>query len=375
MTGPLPLSGVRVVEFAGIGPGPYAAMLLSDWGADVVRIERGVSPGGHDPVTMRGRTSIDLDLKSDGGRALAAAAMASADVVIEGYRPGVMERLGLGPETALAANPRLIYGRITGWGQDGPLADTAGHDINYIAITGALDEIGEAGRPPVPPINIVGDFAGGSLFLVLGILLALHERTSSGKGQVIDAAIVDGTASLLASLLGLRELIGVGRGANQLGGVSPTYRTYRCADGKYVAVGAIEEPFWMELADGLGLSADERRRDPDNMPALQARLEALFLTAPQEDWITRLGTRNSCNAPVLSVEDAALHPHLAARGTYQTVFGHQHPAPAPRLSRTPGQIAGPAPAHGEGGRETLARWGLSGDILGLRGDAGISGSA
>lgn len=369
MSDPLPLAGVRVVEFAGIGPGPYAAMILSDWGAEVVRFERGVSPGGHDPVTMRGRASIDVDLKSEAGRNLAAAAMAKADVVIEGYRPGVMERLGLGPEAALAANPRLIYGRITGWGQDGPLADTAGHDINYIAITGALDEIGEAGRPPVPPINLVGDFAGGSLFLVLGIMLALHERTNSGKGQVIDAAIVDGTASLLAPLLGLRDLIGIGRGANQLGGASPTYRTYRCADGKHVAVGAIEEPFWNELADGLGLSTAERRRDPLNAALLHARLEALFLTAPQAEWIARLGTRNSCIAPVLSVEDARDHPHLAARGTYQTLFGHQQPAPAPRLSRTPGQIAGPAPEHGHGGRETLARWGLSGDIPGARDNA------
>jgi alpha-methylacyl-CoA racemase len=271
-----------------------------------------------------------------------------------------MERLGLGPDETLIANPGLIYGRITGWGQDGPLADTAGHDINYIAITGALDEIGEAGRPPLPPINLVGDFAGGSLFLALGIALALFERTRSGKGQVIDAAIVDGTASLLAPLLGLRGMIGAGRGVNQLGGASPTYRTYRCADGSYLAVGAIEEPFWNELADNLGLSAEERRRGPQYDASLHARLESLFLTAPRSEWLARLATRNSCVAPVLAVEDAAHHPHMAARGAFQTVFGQLQPAPAPRLSRTPGRISAPAPRPDEGGREVLERWGAAG---------------
>ena len=350
------LSGIRVVEFCGIGPVPHAAMLLGDMGAEIVRIDR-PEPAQHtDPVTNRGRTSLPLDLKSQQGRDSAAAAIACADIVIEGFRPGVMERLGLGPEPMLARNARLIYGRMTGWGQDGPLAPRVGHDINYIAIAGALDEIGMADRPPLPPLNLVGDFGGGSLYLVIGILLALVERGNSGKGQVVDAAIVDGTASLLAGLAGMRELIGAGRGRNSLGGASPSYRTYRCADGGHIAVGALEEVFWNRLADALGLSAQERRRDGADAAALHHRLEQVFSQATAEQWIDRLGSLDCCVTPVLSLEQAALHPHLVARGTYVERAGRHHPAPAPRLSRTPGAIGRPAPEWGEGGAEMLERW-------------------
>jgi len=357
MTDAPPLNGLRVVEFAGIGPGPHAAMMLADMGADVIRIDRPGKQAYHDPVTGRGRSSIDLDLKSPAGLAVAEAAVLAADIIIEGFRPGVMERLGLGPDEMLARNPGLIYGRMTGWGQDGPLAQSAGHDINYIALTGALDEIGVEGGPPIPPVNFVGDFGGGSTYLVIGILLALLERTRSGRGQVVDAAIVDGAASLMAAMAGMRELIGAGRGRNALGGASPTYRTYRCADGAYLAIGAIEERFWTKLADRLGLSAAERRRDAGNADALHRRLEALFLQASAAEWIERIGLEDTCIAPVLTLEQAATHVHLVSRGTYRNCAGVIHPAPAPRLSRSPGVIAGPAPRPGEGGREAFVRWG------------------
>ena len=351
------------MEFAGIGPGPHAAMMLADMGADIIRIDGPGKQAHHDPVTGRGRSSIELDLKSPAGLAVAEAAVSAADVVIEGFRPGVMERLGLGPDEMLARNPRLIYGRMTGWGQDGPLALCPGHDINYIALTGALDEIGVKDGPPIPPLNFVGDFGGGSTYLVIGILLSLLERTRSGKGQVVDAAIVDGTASLMAGLAGMRELIGAGRGRNALGGASPTYRTYRCADGTHLAIGAIEERFWMHLADRLGLSAGERRRDPGNADALHRRLEDLFLQATAAEWIRRIGLADTCIAPVLTLEEAASHAHLAARGTYRTRDGVIHPAPAPRLSRSPGIFPGTAPGADEGGREAFIRWGGAVSLL------------
>lgn len=355
-----PLAGVRVLEFAAIGPVPYCGMLLADMGADVVRIDRSHQESDYpDPVSNRGRSSIVLDLKSAVGAATARAAMRHADVVIEGHRPGVMERLGLGPEEALTENPRLIYGRQTGWGQTGPLAEHAGHDINYIAITGALEEIGEADRPPIPPLNLVGDFGGGATFLAMGIAMALFERTKSGKGQVIDAAIVDGTASLLAAMCGLRDIIGIGRGVNQLGGSSPTYRTYKCSDGRHIAIGAIEDLFWAELADQLGIGDAERNRTPDARDALEQRLEAIFARETRDSWCKKLNGHNLCVAPVLSLEEAADHPHMQARQTFQRVGGVQHPAPAPRLSRTPGAIGAAAPRAGEGGAERLAAWGAT----------------
>jgi alpha-methylacyl-CoA racemase len=353
-----PLAGVKVVEFAGIGPAPHCAMMLADMGADVVRIDRHAATDYPDPVTQRGRSSILLDLKAPQGQASARAAMAKADVVIEGFRPGVMERLGLGPDAALTDNPRLIYGRMTGWGQDGPLAQAAGHDINYIAVAGALEEIGERDRPPIPPINLVGAFGGGAMFLAYGIALALFERSRSGLGQVIDAAIVDGTASLMSAMIGMRQILGAGRGVNQLGGAAPSYRAYRCADGRHIAIGAIEAAFWHALADELGLGADERARKPQDNAALAERLQAIFLTAPRDEWARRLNGADMCVTPILSIEEAADHPHLRARRTYEHLDDVLHPAPAPRLSRTPGAIAGPAPVPGSGGRERLVQWGV-----------------
>ena len=271
-----PLSGVRVVEFAGIGPAPFAVMLLADMGAEVVRIDRSPVDPFPNPVVNRGRTSILLDLKSDEGRRIALDAIGAADVVIEGYRPGVMERLGLGPDEALARNPRLIYGRMTGWGQDGPLSQRAGHDINYIALTGALDAIGPAEGPPMPPLNLVGDYGGGSLYLAMGVCAALYERERSGKGQVIDAAVVDGTASLMALFHGFAKggLISTERGRRALGGDAPWYRTYECADGRFLAVGPIEPQFRVALLAGLGLDPADLGSldDPSNWEAASARL-------------------------------------------------------------------------------------------------------
>jgi len=355
-----PLTGIRVIEFAAIGPAPFCAMLLSDMGADVVRIDRTLQDAFPDPVTNRGRAAVHLDLKSDAGRAAALDAIALADVLIEGYRPGAMERLGLGPDAALARNPRLIYGRMTGWGQTGPLADRAGHDINYIAITGALEEIGEAGGRPIPPLNLVGDFGGGALYLAFGIAAALVERERSGKGQVIDAAIVDGTASLLSMVSGTGSSgFPTGRGINGLGGGWPSYRTYRCKDGRYMAVGALEEQFWSALADALGLTDEEKKRRPADAQALIARMEAIFLTATQAEWSERLADIDGCVTPVLSLAEAPAHPHNRQRATYRTLDGIDHPQPAPRLSRTPGVIQGPAPRRGEGGAERLRAWGVT----------------
>lgn len=355
-----PLTGVRVIEFAGIGPVPFCAMLLSDMGADIVRIDRTLLDPYPDPVLNRGRTAVHLDLKSQAGHAAALEAVAHADVVLEGYRPGVMERLGLGPDAALARNARLIYGRMTGWGQTGPLADRAGHDINYIAITGALEEIGEAGRAPIPPLNLVGDFGGGALYLAFGIAAALVERERSGKGQVIDAAIVDGTASLMATFSGMAPGgFPMGRGVNSLGGGQASYRTYQCSDGRYMAVGAIEPQFWEPLADALGLSDEEKLRRPADAASLIARMEATFLTATQAEWTQRLADIDGCVAPVLSLAEAPAHPHNRERATYRTLDGIDHPQPAPRLSRTPGAIQGRAPLRGEGGAERLRAWGVA----------------
>lgn len=352
-----PLRGVRVLEFAGIGPVPFCAMLLSDMGADVVRIDRSVRDDYPDPILNRGRSSIVLDLKSAQGQQAARDAMARADVVIEGYRPGVMERLGLGPNEALAANPALIYGRLTGWGQTGPLAHRAGHDINYIALTGALDEIGQRGGPPIPPLNLVGDFGGGSLYLAFGIAAALFERERSGKGQVIDAAIVDGVASMMGMFTGQSEVLTVGRGRNALGGARCYYGTYECSDGRHIAVGAIEDTFWNALADALGLDHEERVRTPERNEWLVRRLTDIFRTASSEEWQARLSGKNLCVTPVVELRDAPDQPHLRERGTYVRISGLDHPAPAPRFSRTPGAIQETSPP-GANGAERLRAWGV-----------------
>lgn len=336
------LAGLRVVEFASIGPGPYCAMLLSDLGAEVLRIDRAGGNGWPNPVMDRGRARLELDIRSDEGRANALDAMDRADVVIEGFRPGVMERLGLGPEVACARNPRLVYGRMTGWGQDGPLARAAGHDINYIAVTGALAAMGPPGSPPPPPLNLVGDFGGGSLFLALGVLSALLERERSGLGQVVDAAIVDGVTSMMAMFSGLAPFghVSMERDQSLLGGAAPFYRCYTCSDGKSISVGPLEPQFYAELLDRIGAPDELRQRQND--PALWSdrsnQLALLFSRRSRAEWTELLEGSDACFAPVLDLDEAPDHPHLAARSAYVDKDGVRHPAPAPRLSRTPGRL-------------------------------------
>ena len=352
-----PLAGVRVVEFAGIGPGPHAAMLLSDLGAEVLRIGRAGAEGPPNPVAGRGRHRLSLDLRDEAGLAAALEACDRADVLIEGFRPGVMERLGLGPDVLLQRNPRLVYGRMTGWGQDGPLAPAAGHDINYIALTGALAAMtGGGAGPPAPPLNLVGDFGGGSLFLAFGIAAALVERGRSGRGQVVDAAIVDGTASLLGMFAGLipSGAISLDPSRNMLGGAAPFYRCYECADGRYVSVGALEPQFFAELMRRTGADAGALtpgRHDPRTWPERTEAMAALFRTRTRDDWCALLEGTDSCFAPVLTYEESLAHPHMTARDAYVEVDGLKQAAPAPRFSRTPGAVA----ASGDGAA-LLERW-------------------
>jgi alpha-methylacyl-CoA racemase len=359
-----PLSGVRVVEFTGLGPAPFAAMLLSDLGAEVLRIDRAGTPGASPrEVPARGRASLALDLKDPAAVELCLKVLEKADVLIEGFRPGVMERLGLGPEAVHARNPRLVYGRMTGWGQEGPLAHAAGHDINYIALTGALYAIGPKEGRPVPPLNLVGDYGGGALYLCFGIAAALFEAQRSGKGQVVDAAIVDGTASLMAAWSWI-QADGIGRaerGGNFLDGSAPFYRCYRCADGGWISVGAFEPQFYalmlklLDLTDGEGLPPqwDKARWDEGG-----EALERLFLTRTRDEWCSLLEGTDVCFAPVLSLDEAPSHPHMAARGVFVDRDGLAQPAPAPRFSRTPGAIQGPPPKAGEGGEAILKAWGV-----------------
>jgi alpha-methylacyl-CoA racemase len=346
-----PLAGVKVLEFAGIGPGPFCCMLLADMGAEVVRIGR-AGQGGRDPVLGRGRHEVGLDLKDPAVIADCLKAIETADVLIEGFRPGVMERLGLGPDIVLARNPRLIYGRMTGWGQEGPLAQAAGHDINYIAITGALSPIGPVGEVSQPPLNLVGDFGGGSLYLAYGIVAALFERERSGKGQVIDAAIVDGAASLMAMFCGLR--LSREKGQRMLGGDAPYYRCYSCADGKEISVGALEPQFYDDLVrlTGAAETSQAHRLTPDNWPELNTAFEAIFKTKTQAEWCAILEGTDACFGPVLDLAEAPMHPHMKARGVFEVHGGVSQPAPAPRLSRTPGAIQ----ASEEDGASVLARW-------------------
>ncbi len=341
-----PLAGVRVVELGGIGPGPHAAMLLADLGADVVRIERPdaalrVGEGEQHDQMLRGRRRIALDTKTGEGLAQLRALVDRADVVIDGFRPGAAERMGIGPDVALASNPRLIFGRITGWGQDGPLAQTAGHDINYIALTGVLRAFAGEGERPTAPMNIVGDFGGGSLYLVVGVLSALIERASSGRGQVIDAAIVDGTSSLVQLIWALR---GTGQwsdrpGVNLLDGGAPFYDTYACLDGEFVAVGALEPAFFAQLVHGLGWddaeTAARAQYNRREWPALRARLTETFAQRTRDEWARQFEGTDACVTPVLSFREAETHPHLVSRGTLIEADGVTQAAPAPRLSRTP----------------------------------------
>ena len=360
-----PLRGVRVVELASIGPGPHAAMTLADLGADVIRVER---PGGtlsavarDKDVLTRGRPSVAMDLKDPRAASVVLDLVATADVLIEGMRPGVAERLGVGPAECLARNPRLVYGRMTGWGQEGPLAPHAGHDIDYIAVSGSLHGLGRAGGPPQFPQNLLGDFAGGSAYLVIGVLAALLEARTSGHGQVVDAAIVDGTAHLNAMLAGLiaggawREE----RGTNLLDSGAPFYDVYETADGQHMAVGAIEPQFYAELLEGLGLvDTAPDRSDPGNWPALREALAARFRERTQQEWTGVFEGADACVSPVLPLTEAARHPHLAARHTYLEQDGVVQPAPAPRFSRTPAALGSPPSLPGQHSREALQAWGV-----------------
>ena len=329
---------------AGLGPVPFCGMLLADHGAEVVRIDRpGVGarvgqPEGKD-VTGRGKTSISADLRDPQSLAGVLDLITQADIVLEGFRPGVMERLGLGPEVCLQRHPGLIYGRMTGWGQQGPLSHAAGHDINYLSITGLLHAMGDADRPPVPPLNLVADFGGGAMFLAFGILAALHERTRCGKGQVVDAAMTDGTALLGSMFHGMRAdgHWGNQRSANLLDGGAPFYRTYRCADGKFIAVGALEPQFYALLRERCGLDDPEFavQMETGRWPVQRERLAALFLQKPQADWCRLLEGTDACVTPVVDWDEAVRHPHNVARQTFAEVDGVMQAAPAPRLSRTP----------------------------------------
>ncbi len=360
-----PLAGIRVLEFAGLGPAPYAGMLLADLGADVLRIDRaGPLPFrvANSPIE-RGRRSLVLDLKDKEAITLCLKIIAKADVLIEGFRPGVMERLGLGPDIALELNPKLVYGRMTGWGQDGPLAQTAGHDLNYLSLTGALAAMGPADRPPAPPLNVIGDMGGGGAFLVIGILAALLERQKSGRGQVVDAAILDGTASQLAIILGLRGsgLWSQARGQNLLDGGAPFYRTYACADGKFVAVGALEQKFFTALVAGLGLSAGEflpLQHSRHHWPRMHQEFERAFSTKTRDEWASIFEKTDACVTPVLDWDEAAAHPHNAARGTFIRDGQEIKPPPAPRFSRSQTPLPPDVPIR-EGGEQALKDWGVS----------------
>ncbi len=370
-----PLQDLRIVELAGIGPAPFACMLLADLGAQIIRVERLSGAGSTfkaEPkyqVTLRGRPAVGVDLKSAEGRSLVLDLVAQADVLIEGFRPGVTERLGLGPDACLARNPKLVYGRMTGWGQQGPLAQVAGHDINYIALTGALHAIGPQGGPPVPPLNLVGDFGGGSMYLVMGVLAAVLAARSGGRGQVVDAAMVDGAASLMATFYG-RHAAGQWseeRGTNALDGGVPWYAVYETADGRHVAVGAIEPAFFQALAEGIGLdrALAEQRHDPATWPALREAMARIFRTRTRDDWCARLEHTDACLSPVLTLQEAPGHPHNRARRTFVTpATGVAQPAAAPRFSGMPSPEPVPATGSAEEGVHALqAQWGVPADRL------------
>jgi len=365
-----PLRGVRVVELAGIGPGPHACMILADLGADVIRIDRpGGQPltGGPHDLLNRGRPSIALDLKHPDGVAAVLDLVERADVLVEGLRPGTTERLGVGPEPCLARNPRLVYGRMTGWGQDGPLATTAGHDLGYVAVTGALHAMGQDKARPHFPSNLVGDFGGGSTYLVIGILAAHLEARRSGAGQVVDAAIVDGTAHLNSMATGFLAggILREERAANLLDGGVPFYDLYQTADGRHLAVGALEPAFYDELVRLLGIAETAPDRNlPVNHPELRRVIAEAVSARTQAEWVEVFAGSDACVAPVLPLTEAFTHPHLAARGTFVERDGMTQPAPAPRFSRTSATLTTPPPARpGEHTREALSAWGLDADAL------------
>ena len=368
-----PLDGLRVVELASIGPGPMCAMLLADLGADVVRVDRlepsglGVPTAPRFDIAARGRRSVALDLKSPAGREAVLRLVDGADVLIEGFRPGVAERLGLGPDDCAARNPRLVYGRMTGFGQQGPLAHAAGHDLNYIALSGALHAIGTAGGKPVPPLNLVGDYGGGALYLAFGLMAAVFERQRSGRGQVVDAAMVDGAASLMSLFYGLHAAgnWGGGRGENLLDGGAPFYDTYETADGRHVALGALEPKFFAELARRLGLDERfvKRQYDRKLWPEMREAIAAAVRTKTRDEWCSALEGSDACFAPVLSLEEAPRHAHAQARGAFVTLDGVVQPAPAPRFGRSVPGTPRPAPVIGLHTEAVLAKAGYTPDKI------------
>lgn len=378
------LSGYKVVEFAGIGPAPMCAMLLSDMGAEVLRIDRaeeanlGIPTDAKFNVLGRGRRSVALDLKRKEGVEVALKLIAKADALIEGFRPGVMERLGLGPDVCMAKNSKLVYGRMTGWGQDGPMAHAAGHDINYIALTGALHSIGNRGGAPVPPLNLVGDFGGGGVYLALGVVAALLESQKSGKGQTIDVAMVDGASSLMAAIYGLRA---AGRwtdkrGDNFLDTGAHYYNVYETKDGKYISIGSIEPKFYAELLQLSGLQHEElpKQNDKDSWQAMNERLATVFFSKTRDEWCKIMEGSDVCFAPVLDMGEAPKHPHNKQRGTFVEVDGVVQPGPAPRFSRTPSAIQGPPAVAGQHTVAALKDWGFTASELDQLQKAGAIGA-
>jgi alpha-methylacyl-CoA racemase len=364
-----PLAGLRVIEMVGLGPCPFAAMMLADMGAEVIRIDRKAAPGADHPFPMlgtkfdvmaRGRRSLALDLKQPEARDLMLDLVAQADVLIEGFRPGVMERLGLGPEQCQARNPKLVYGRITGWGQTGPLAKAAGHDINYLALSGMLQAMGRADTPPAPPLNLVGDFGGGAMMLAFGVVCALLEARTSGKGQVIDAAMVEGSALLGAMIYGFRAFGSWSdqRGANLLDGGAHFYDTYACADGKFVSIGAIEPQFYALLLRLCEISdpAFDAQMDVTQWPTLKQKIAAIFLRKSQQEWCLLMEGSEVCFAPVLDMAAAPQHPHNQARGSFIEVAGVSQPAPAPRFSRSTPEVSAPPATPGQHSEAILKDW-------------------
>ena len=377
-----PLEGVRIVELAGLGPAPFAGMMLADAGADIIRIDRSdratypPKDGAHVDLMNRGRRSVAVDLKHPDGVALVLDLVAGADGLMEGFRPGVAERLGLGPEECLARNPKLVYGRMTGWGQDGPMAQAAGHDIDYIALSGALGAIGREGERPLPPLNLVGDFGGGGMLLAFGMVAAILGARVTGSGQVVDAAMVDGAAALMTMTYTLRAA-GIWqdeRGTNLLDTGAHFYEVYQCADGGYFGVGAIEPQFYAELMRLLGLGDEDlsTQMDRTTWPAMKEKFTTVFATKTRDEWEAVFAGSDACAAPVLSPAEAPDHPHNVVRGTFTEVAGVVQPAPAPRFGSTPGEIRRPPPHPGQHGDDALADWGLSdGQVADLRSSGAI----
>ena len=372
---PGPLHGKRIIEIAGIGPGPFAAMLLADLGAEVVRVERAGAVRGpapdqpHGDLLLRGRKNVAIDLKHPDGPAALLELVESADALIEGFRPGVMERLGVGPDECLARNPKLVFGRMTGWGQDGPYAQSAGHDINYISLAGALAHFGRADGPPTPPLNMVGDFGGGGMFLALGVVAAMLEAASSGEGQVVDTAMVDGSAVLMTMFWAFSSMGAFDenrRGTNLLDTGAHFYDVYECSDGAYVSIGSIEPQFYSELLRLTGLSDDEqfaKQMDQGEWGPLKERLTEIFRGRTRDEWCEIMEHTDVCFAPVLTMSEAAAHPHNVERGTFVEHGGVTQPAPAPRFSRTTAEIDGLPAWPGQHTEDVFTGWGVDGDRI------------